>query len=155
MAVVQGEAAQQCSPGIGDIIVIGVLQKKKLRSLAHVRPAIAEQNACSQVQAISKDGHFIRPAIIIGVLQDLNAVSGLCAGRCALRILVKLDNPKPATFIPGHGYGIHHVRFGCEKADLETLGDDKHLLSLSRRHRRSGGRSVGTGELPANPQDIE
>src|SRR5690349_22525763 len=114
MPIVQTKAIEQDGPRIGDIIVICIRQKKKIGRLADVNPAIAQQQARGEVQAIREDRDLVGTTVIVRVLQDFDAVTRLGSRWSAQRIFVQLEHPEASAAVPGHGYGVYYVRLGGE-----------------------------------------
>src|SRR6185369_11792904 len=56
MPIVQAEPGQQHLPRIGYVVVVGVLEKKKIRGLSDVSPSVAEQQAGGEVLSVGKRG---------------------------------------------------------------------------------------------------
>ena len=66
--IVQAETGHQNFARIGHVVVIFVLQKEKVGSLADVNAAVADENASGEIQAVGENCDLVRTAIVIGVL---------------------------------------------------------------------------------------
>ena len=130
--VFQAETREQNLARVGTVVVVGVLEKQQIRGLTDIDAAVTDQNSGGQVQAVGKHGDLVRTAIVVRVFQNLDAIPTLLAGGCAERIFVKLDDPEPPAFVPGHRHRIDHIRLGGKEADLETVGHNKFLLRFGR-----------------------
>ena len=150
MPIIESETIEQDRARIRHIVEIGILQEQKFRRLADIDPAVPEQNPGGQVKAIGKHRDLVSASIAVGILEDFDAISGFGPGRRAERILVKFDDPQPATGIPGHRHWVYHFGFGCEQPGFESVGKRKFLLCFSRRQGRRSGRSVRAVKLPAS-----
>src|ERR1041385_2031252 len=136
MSIIEPKSIEQYSSRVGDVIVVRVLEKQKIGRLSHIYAAVAKEQPCSEIEAICERRHLVCPPIIVRILKNPNSVAGLCSGRCAQRILIELEHPKPAARIPGHGDRIYDLRLRGEKPGLETWRQDESLLRF--RGRQSG-----------------
>ena len=134
---------------IRQVIAIRILQKQKMRCLAHVHAAVAQQNAGREIQAVGKRLHFVSLPVAIGIFEDFDDVERLCSSRRPKWILIKLHHPEASTLVPGHRHRIDHIRFRREQPHLETGWNGEFLLRFGWGKGGSAGGSMLARQLPA------
>ncbi len=136
MRIVAAKAGDDHFPPIGAIVAVGILQKENVRRVGHPHAAGANGKARRNVQALGKDREAIRPAVAIGVFEDLHPVAS--RAWLAPRIFKAFGDPDPPSLVERHRHRVDDIRLGRDNLDRKALGYGHPRDGFGRRQGRAG-----------------
>src|SRR5262245_10555132 len=149
--VLTAETLEQNFAAVTLARAVGVFEKEKIGRRTEKDAAVADLDAAGHVEAVvviarwevlplSPDRDFVRLAVAVRILQNLDPVARPFPWRRAFGILEALDHPEPAALIDGERDRIDDVRLGREHLDFPPRRHLEALDGFFRRQVRLAGR---------------
>ena len=126
MHVGVAEAGENDAPRLGLVIAIRIGEENKLRRTANIRAAFHRHHRMRHGQPLGKHRVLVRDAVLIGILQNDDAIVWLVA-RLDVRIGGGGGHPRAAARIPVEVDRILDHRIGGKEIQLEALGHGDRL----------------------------
>ena len=124
---------------VGFVVAVFVGEKEDVRRTRGPHAAEAQLDAGELAGAVPKYFSFIKDTIMVGVLQNDDAILELELEVCfALRVGVALGHPQPAAGVPRHVDGLLHHRLGRGELHAEAFRHGHCLQCLGRRQEWRG-----------------
>ena len=149
MPILKTESRQQRGLLVRFIVAVGILKEVEVRCLPDINASVAQQKCGRKIESIREHRHLVGSSVVIGILEDLDAIPSLLPCLHPHRILVKLEHPKTTAVVPGHGHGIHHHRLAGEEPDLKPVWHGELFLCRLGRECRRARRQMLSGKLLA------
>ncbi len=109
---------------VGAVVAVRVGDEQQLRSGTDPDAAESDGQSADEVEVIGEDRAFVEPAVVIGVFEDEDAVSGLGVWHPA-RVGIRLGDPDPAPVVDCHRDRLNDVGLAGKEGHLEA-GWDGH-----------------------------
>ena len=110
---------------------------------------MADGDAGGDVQPLGEDREAGRPAVAVGVFQNLDAVAAR-AGRLP-RIFQALGDPDAAALVESHRHGIDDLRLAATSSTANPSGTVIFSIASAGESAGPGGLSCACGMTSAAP----
>ena len=122
---------QDLGRSVGPVVAVAVGDEQEMRGRADPDAAETDFQAAHQIEVVGEDLTRVEPAVVVGVLEDEDAVLGLVVGHASW-VGIGFGDPEPAAVVDRHRDRLDDVGLAGEKRHLE-----------SRRHGHGPGRLFG------------
>ena len=118
---------------VESVVAVRILQEDDVGSLADDCATLYDGNGRGERLVLSEPDEMIRRSVAVRVLADGDAVGARLLSDVVMRIVGGLDDPEPATLVPGERDGIDNVRLRGKHAYAEAVRDDEPFGALHGR----------------------
>jgi hypothetical protein len=106
--------------GVGFVVGVFVGDEEQVRRGEDECAAEADFDAGDVIEFVVEDGSLVEVAVVVGVLEDEDAVGSGCF---PLGIVISLGHPEAAAIVDGVGNGLDDVGLGGEDGGGEAGGE--------------------------------